>query len=68
MSDKELYTIEEVVNLLRSAEEIRKHISTAPSFDPRNRREQVQFWTDGVSARAYFNINNAWWYVDLTKA
>lgn len=44
----------------------KQHLTSAPTFNPVNFYEQIQFYDDGTNRRIYLYINNTWRYVTLT--
>lgn len=46
--------------------QIKKHVTVAPTYIPKNFFEQFCFFDDGTNRRIYLYINNTWRYVALT--
>lgn len=44
----------------------KKHLTSAPTFIPKNFLEQIQFYDDATNRRLYLYINKTWRYVALT--
>lgn len=45
---------------------LRKPVSSAPTFIPKNFLEQIQFYENGGTYRVYFYVNKAWKYTTLS--
>ena len=45
---------------------IKKHVSTAPIYSPKNFNEQIVFYDDDTNFRLYLWINGTWRYITLT--
>ncbi len=45
---------------------IKKHTSTAPTYNPKNFNEQIVLYEDGATIRLYLWVNGTWRYVALT--
>jgi hypothetical protein len=44
----------------------KQHLTSAPTFTPRDLLEQIQLFDDGVDRRLYLFVNGAWSYCALT--
>lgn len=56
----------EFIPLLVSLRSPRRHITSVPTFIPRNFGEAIQFYDDGTNRRLYAYVNKAWRYCTLT--
>lgn len=52
--------------VLEALQRPKRHLTTAPTFIPRNLTEQIQFYDSGGVRRLYVYLNGAWRYVTLT--
>lgn len=59
-------TIETYVSILQQFRTKKKHLTSAPTFTPKNFYDSIQFYDTGGVRRLYLYINNAWRYVVLT--
>lgn len=59
-------TLEDYVVFLEQLRRFRRHLTAAPTFNPKTLLEQVQFYDDGTNRRLYLYINGTWRYVALT--
>jgi hypothetical protein len=58
--------LQDFIIVLTALRAMKRHITTAPDFTPKNFLEQIQFYDDGAARRVYFYINNTWRYSSLT--
>ena len=61
VTDFEMY-----LAVLEALQRPRRHLTTAPTFRPRNFAQQIQFYDDGTARRIYFYVNGTWRYNALT--
>lgn len=55
--------------VLEAIQRPKRHLTSAPTFVPRNLAEQIQFYDDEAGSpvrRVYFYVNGGWRYVALT--
>ena len=45
---------------------IKQHVTSAPTYIPKNSFEQTVFYNNGATFRVYYYINNSWHYITLT--
>lgn len=45
---------------------LKKHVTVAPTYTPKNFFEQTVYYDDGTNRRRYDYINGTWRYVTLT--
>ncbi len=43
-----------------------RHVTTAPTFTPKNYLDSLQFFDDGADRRIYLYFNGTWSYCTLT--
>lgn len=64
------FDFEEFIIILEALRRPKKHLTTAPTFTPRNLVDAIQFYDDEhpttPTRRIYFYINNNWRYATLT--
>ncbi len=63
------FDFEMYLAVLEALQRPKRHLTTAPTFIPRNFTEQIQFYDDEDGTpvrRVYFYFNGSWSYVTLT--
>lgn len=58
--------MEQFVPLLFALIRVKRHLTAAPTFIPRNFGEQIQVYHSGADYRLYIYVDKAWKYVALT--
>lgn len=61
-----VFKLEDFIIVLRKLQQIKRHVTTAPTLKPKNLLDQIQFYDDGATRRVYLYVNNTWRYVALT--
>lgn len=61
--DESLKEYESILQMLRT---VRRPVSTAPTFIPKNFLEMFQIYENGATIRLYVYVNRTWRYVALT--
>lgn len=61
--DKAFKEYDSIFQMLRT---IRRPVSTAPTFIPKNFLEMFQIYENGATIRLYVYVNRTWRYVALT--
>ena len=62
---KDQFNLNEL-SLIDILSRVKKHITTAPTHNPRTFYEMVEFYDDGSNQRMYFYVNGNWKYTNLT--
>lgn len=58
--------IEDYVALFQKLRVTKRHLTSAPTFTPKDFYESIQFYDTGGVRRLYLFINGSWRYVALT--
>lgn len=59
-------SIEGYISILQQMRTKKKHLTSAPTFTPKNFYDSIQFYDTGGVRRLYLFVNNDWRYVVLT--
>jgi len=54
------------ISLLDLLSRVKRHVTTAPTYIPRNFFEQIVLFDNGSATRVYFYVNDGWYYVTLS--
>ena len=59
-------TLETYLAILQQLRTQKRHLTSAPTFTPKNFYESIQFYDTGGTRRLYLYVNKTWRYVALT--
>ena len=59
-------SLEAYIGILQQMRSLKKHLTSAPTFVPKNFYDSIQFYDTGGVLRLYLYVNKVWRYVVLT--